>query len=41
MPTDYDKRLTPDEFKDLIAFLTRQGRVAPPAAARRGPEGER
>ena len=41
MPTDYDKRLTRDEFKDLIAFLTRQGRVAPPAAARRGPEGER
>jgi hypothetical protein len=26
MPTDYDKRLTPDEFKDLLAFLTRQGR---------------
>jgi cytochrome c oxidase cbb3-type subunit III len=25
MPTDYDKRLTPDEFKDLMAFLTRQG----------------
>ena len=24
MPTDYDKRLTPDEFKDLMAFLTRQ-----------------
>jgi hypothetical protein len=29
MPTDYDKRLTPDEFKDLLAFLTRQGRRAP------------
>jgi mono/diheme cytochrome c family protein len=28
MPTDYDKRLTPAEFKDLMAFLTRQGRVA-------------
>jgi hypothetical protein len=25
MPTDYDKRLSPDEFKDLMAFLTRQG----------------
>ena len=42
MPTDYDKRLTPDEFKDLMAFLTRQGRVAPLATGRRGgPEGER
>jgi putative heme-binding domain-containing protein len=25
MPTDYDKRLSPDEFKDLMAFLARQG----------------
>jgi putative heme-binding domain-containing protein len=25
MPTDYDQRLTPEEFKDLMAFLTRQG----------------
>jgi putative heme-binding domain-containing protein len=25
MPSDYDKRLSPDEFKDLLAFLTRQG----------------
>ncbi|MBN9587556.1 MAG: c-type cytochrome [Alphaproteobacteria bacterium] len=25
MPTDYDKRLSPDEFRDLLAFLTRQG----------------
>ena len=43
MPTDYDKRLTPDEFKDLMAFLTRQGRVAAPAPGRRGgsPEGGR
>jgi cytochrome c oxidase cbb3-type subunit 3 len=43
MPTDYDKRLTRDEFKDLMAFLTRQGRVAPPATGRRGgpPERER
>ena len=23
MPTDYDKRLTPAEFQDLLAFLTR------------------
>jgi cytochrome c oxidase cbb3-type subunit 3 len=29
MPTDYDKRLTPDEFRNLIAFLTRQGRAVP------------
>jgi putative heme-binding domain-containing protein len=33
MPTDYDKRLTKDEFADLMAFLTRQGRKPPPAAA--------
>jgi len=32
MPTDYDKRLTKDEFADLMAFLTRQGRKAPAAA---------
>lgn len=25
MPTDYDKRLSPDEFRNLLAFLTRQG----------------
>ena len=25
MPTDYDKRLSAEEFKDLMAFLTRQG----------------
>ncbi|MBV9550358.1 MAG: c-type cytochrome [Alphaproteobacteria bacterium] len=24
MPSDYDKRLTPQEFNDLLAFLTRQ-----------------
>jgi PHD/YefM family antitoxin component YafN of YafNO toxin-antitoxin module len=24
MPTDYDKRLTPEEFQDLLAFLSRQ-----------------
>jgi mono/diheme cytochrome c family protein len=31
MPTDYDKRLTPDEFKDLLAFLTRRGRPGAPS----------
>lgn len=31
MPTDYDKRLTKDEFADLMAFLIRQGRRAPAA----------
>lgn len=35
MPTDYDKRLTREEFADLMAFLTRQGRKAPAAAPRR------
>ena len=41
MPTDYDKRLAPDEFKDLMAFLTRQG-IKPAAAPSRrgGPEGD-
>jgi len=29
MPSDYDKRLTKEEFTDLMAFLTRQGRKAP------------
>jgi putative heme-binding domain-containing protein len=33
MPTDYDKRLSKEEFADLMAFLTRQGRKTPPAAA--------
>ena len=33
MPTDYDKRLTKEEFADLMAFLTRQGRKAPATAA--------
>ena len=32
MPTDYDKRLTKEEFADLMAFLTRQGRKAPAGA---------
>ena len=35
MPTDYDKRLTAEEFRDLMAFLTRQGSKPAPAA----PEG--
>ena len=41
MPSDYDKRLTREEFQDLLAFLTRQG-SKPPAGAGRGtrPEGE-
>lgn len=40
MPTDYDKRLSSDEFKDLLAFLTRQG-TKPPAPGRGGaPRGE-
>ena len=37
MPTDYDKRLTSEEFKDLLAFLTRQGMKPPPAGGRGGP----
>lgn len=37
MPTDYDKRLTPDEFKDLLAFLTRQGTRPAPNPGRGGP----
>jgi putative heme-binding domain-containing protein len=36
MPTDYDKLLSPDEFKDLLAFLTRQG--TRPAAATKDTE---
>ena len=37
MPTDYDKRLTADEFQDLLAFLSRQGSKAPPPSAGRRP----
>jgi putative heme-binding domain-containing protein len=33
MPTDYDKRLTPAEFQDLLAYLSRLGVPAAPAAA--------
>jgi putative heme-binding domain-containing protein len=40
MPTDYDKRLTKDEFADLMAFLTRQGRKAPVASAPRNADQE-
>jgi len=36
MPTDFDKRLTADEFTDLMAFLSRQGRKAPAAASAQG-----
>jgi hypothetical protein len=36
MPTDYDKRLSTDEFKDLLAFLTRQGTKPPPPTPGRG-----
>jgi putative heme-binding domain-containing protein len=36
MPTDYDKRLTPDELKNLMAFLTRLHVPAPPAPPARG-----
>jgi hypothetical protein len=42
MPTDYDKRLAPEEFKDLLAFLTRQGTKPPPPTPGGGgpPHGE-
>jgi cytochrome c oxidase cbb3-type subunit 3 len=36
MPTDYDKRLTPAEFQDLMAFLTRLYVAPPPSPAGRG-----
>jgi putative heme-binding domain-containing protein len=36
MPTDYDKRLTADEFKNLLAFLTRLYVPIPPPAPARG-----
>lgn len=31
MPSDYDRRLSPEEFRGLLAFLTRQGQVSSPA----------
>ncbi len=42
MPTDYDKRLTPAEFQDLLAFLSRQAIAPPEMPAGRGgrPAGE-
>lgn len=40
MPTDYDKRLTKEEFDDLMAFLTRQGRKAPAVSASRNADQE-
>jgi len=36
MPHDWDKRLTPAEFQDLMAFLTRLFVPPPPAPAGRG-----
>ena len=33
MPTDYDKKLTPVEFTDLLAFLSRQSTKPKPVAA--------
>ena len=36
MPSDYDKRLSADEFQDLMAFLTRQG--IKPTPSSRGEE---
>jgi putative heme-binding domain-containing protein len=36
MPTDYDKRLAPDEFRNLLAYLTRLYVPAPAAPAGRG-----
>jgi hypothetical protein len=30
MPTDYDKRLTPDELENLLAYLTRLSSAARP-----------
>ena len=34
MPADYDKRLTVEEFQNLMAFLTRQGSKPGPSAGR-------
>jgi putative heme-binding domain-containing protein len=36
MPHDWDKRLSPTEFQDLLAFLTRLYVAPPPAPAGRG-----
>jgi putative heme-binding domain-containing protein len=34
MPTDYDRRLTPEEFQDLLAFLSRLAITAPAQSGR-------
>ena len=39
-PTDYDKRLTPDEFRNLMAYLTRQANMPRPGAAARPAGGD-
>ena len=39
MPTDYDKRLAPDEFRNLLAYLTRLHVPAPPPPPARGDGG--
>ena len=36
MPTDYDKRLSPDEFRNLVAYLTRLHVPAPASPTGRG-----
>jgi cytochrome c oxidase cbb3-type subunit 3 len=40
MPSDWDKRLTPVEFQDMMAFLTRQAIPAAPTPPARGGRGE-
>jgi putative heme-binding domain-containing protein len=40
MPTDWDKRLTPPEFQDLLAYLSRQAIAQPVVPARGGRGGE-
>lgn len=40
MPTDWDKRLAPAEYQDLLAFLSRQYVPAPTVPGRRGGAGE-
>jgi putative heme-binding domain-containing protein len=39
MPTDWDKRLAPEEFQNLLAFLTRQS-TAPPGGSGGGGRGQ-
>ena len=40
MPTDYDKRLSKDEFNNLLAYLTRLGTPpTPPSPSVRMPGG--